>query len=76
MEENYFLLNRILFINSIIVILAGVIMLFAPTQFDKWTKKMDRIIGLIDIKILSNRIMWGFILLISAVFLFYTAYSI
>ena len=51
-------------------------MLFAPTLFDKWVVTMDRVIGLFDIKVLSNRYLWGIILLISAIFLFYTAFTI
>lgn len=76
MEETHFLIDRIIFFNSLIIILVGITMLFAPTQFNKWVNAMDRVIGLSDVKILSNRILWGIILLISATFLFYTAYPL
>ena len=70
------LINLILLISSLLIILFGVVILIAPNEFNKWAKAMDRVIGLFDVKILSNRILWGIILLISASFLFYTAYSL
>ena len=76
MFENTLLYNQILIIISVLIILVGLIMFFAPTEFDKWTNTMDKVIGLFDVKILSNRIIWGIVLFISSAFLFYTAYSL
>ena len=76
MFENTILYNQILIIISVLIILVGLIMFFAPTEFDKWTNTMDKVIGLFDVKILSNRIIWGIVLFISSAFLFYTAYSL
>ncbi len=68
-------IDYILLFSSLLIILFGIVILVAPTEFNKWAKAMDRVVGLFDVKILSNRIIWGIILLISASFLFYTAYS-
>jgi len=76
MLEDTNLYDQILVVISLLIIMVGLIIFFAPTQFDKWTNTMDKVVGLLDIKILSNRIIWGIILLISAAFLFYTAYSL
>lgn len=76
MYDNFDITYLILLISSLFLILFGVVMLFAPTLFDKWVVTMDRVIGLFDIKVLSNRYLWGIILLISAIFLFYTAFTI
>ena len=76
MFENTLLYNQVLIIISFLIILVGLVMFFAPTEFNKWTNTMDKVIGLFDVKILSNRILCGIILFISSVFLFYTAYSL
>ena len=76
MFENTLLYNQVLIIISFLIILVGLVKFFAPTEFNKWTNTMDKVIGLFDVKILSNRILWGIILFISSVFLFYTAYSL
>jgi len=68
--------NTILLITSIMIILFGVLILIAPNLFDKLSNTLDRVIGLSDVKILSNRIIWGIILFISAIYLFYTAFSL
>lgn len=70
-----FVTNTILLTISILIILFGVLMLIAPNQFNKLSSALDRVIGLFDVKILSNRILWGIIMLISAAYLFYTTYS-
>ncbi|MFQ6607299.1 MAG: hypothetical protein ACE5EE_02045 [Fidelibacterota bacterium] len=76
MFEDYSVTNILLLIVSLLVILMGVLMLFAPSIFEKWMKSMDKVIALFDVKVLSNRFIWGIILLISAIFLFYTAFTL
>ncbi len=76
MENEFILTNMILLVISIIIIFLGLVILFAPARFDKLSRTLERVLGIFDVKILTNRILWGVIFCLSAVYLFYTAYSL